>query len=71
MDAEFAQQVAREVMRQLRYYGNFDEFEDRQEPDGLNAGAADIIANGLMGAYDKRVEVRMKDARKAGSTTGK
>jgi hypothetical protein len=64
MELEFANEAAREIIRQLRYYGNFDELMDPSQPDGFNVGAVDVIANGLLGAFDKRVEARLKSPKR-------
>ena len=59
MEYEFAMAVAKEAIRDLWNYGNFDEFRDHREADEINCGAAEIIASALMGEFDKRAKLRM------------
>ena len=43
-------------MRDLMGYGNFDEFRDHREPDGLNDGLAEIIAKHIRRAVETERE---------------
>ena len=60
MDYDFAMELARELIRRLQGHGNFEEFASSCEDCGIDEGCVQIIADGLVGKYDKEVEVRLR-----------